>query len=96
MQELFKQVDALSNDDFEALINHIDKQKKSRVRSIMNEAKRQADRFLQQSNSAARPKAPVKFRHPHKPELTWSGFGRKPLWYIEYVQQGGRESDLAV
>ena len=46
LENLFHQVDALNNDDFEALINHIDRQKKKRAREILSEAQRQAARFI--------------------------------------------------
>ena len=38
LEDLFNQVDNLNNDDFEALINHVDKQKKRRARDILAEA----------------------------------------------------------
>ena len=43
LEELFNQVDNLNNNDFEALINHIDRQKKKRARDILSEAQRQAE-----------------------------------------------------
>ena len=44
LEDLFNQVDNLNNDDFEALINHVDKQKKRRARDMLAEAQRQASR----------------------------------------------------
>lgn len=43
-------------------------------------------------------KAPVapKFRHPDTPELTWSGRGRKPTWFIEALTAGASEDDLKI
>lgn len=32
-----------------------------------------------------------RFRHPQKPELQWSGRGRKPLWIQEYLDQSGKD-----
>lgn len=96
MENLFNQVDALNNDDFEALIDHINKQKKRRANAILNEAKRQASRFMEDNNSTFKAKAPAKFRHPQNHELTWSGFGRKPLWFVEYIEKGGKEQDLVI
>jgi len=34
-------------------------------------------------------KAPIKFRHPDKPALVWSGRGKKPLW-IKALEEEGR------
>ena len=31
---------------------------------------------------------PVKYRHPEKPELTWCGKGRRPLWLNEAIDAG--------
>jgi len=36
----------------------------------------------------ARPDRPVKWRHPERPELTWCGRGRRPLWMNEAVDAG--------
>jgi DNA-binding protein H-NS len=30
----------------------------------------------------------VKYRHPDKPDLTWCGRGRRPLWLNEAVDSG--------
>lgn len=34
-----------------------------------------------------------RFRHPKKPELQWSGRGRKPLWIQEYLDASGETMD---
>nr|NMF96165.1 H-NS histone family protein [Aromatoleum toluolicum] len=41
--------------------------------------------------SVATPKAPlpVKYRHPSKQDLAWSGRGRKPQWVEMWLTQGG-------
>lgn len=33
-------------------------------------------------------KATAKYRHPENPELTWSGRGRKPKWFVEALEAG--------
>jgi len=41
--------------------------------------------------AAAKPKRktmPPKYAHPDKPELTWSGLGRKPAWLQEVLDEG--------
>lgn len=30
----------------------------------------------------------AKYRHPDNPELTWSGRGRKPLWFVSALESG--------
>ena len=41
-------------------------------------------------------KGPIKYRHPEQPELTWTGAGRKPKWFIEAVDAGMSKEALAV
>ncbi len=36
---------------------------------------------------------PPKYAHPKKPELTWSGLGRKPAWLQELLDRGGALED---
>nr|WP_140846785.1 H-NS histone family protein [Paracoccus sp. FO-3] len=38
----------------------------------------------------------AKFRHPENPELTWSGRGRKPVWFAEALDSGKSEEDLLI
>ncbi len=43
------------------------------------------------AKSATKPKRkimPPKYAHPEKPELTWSGLGRKPAWLQELLAEG--------
>ena len=37
-----------------------------------------------------------KYQHPENPELTWSGRGRKPKWYVEALESGKAEADLLI
>ncbi len=43
-------------------------------------------------------RAPViaKYRHPENPSLSWSGRGRKPLWFVAALDAGQSPEDLAV
>jgi len=36
----------------------------------------------------ARVPATAKYRHPENPSLTWSGRGRKPLWFVAALDAG--------
>lgn len=51
-----------------------------------------------QGRSASSGKAPIaaKYKHPENPELTYSGRGRKPGWFVEYIENGGKEEDLLI
>lgn len=33
-------------------------------------------------------KAPPKYRHPADPQVTWSGRGKRPAWFIEATEAG--------
>lgn len=46
--------------------------------------------------SKTKAKAPAKYAHPENPELTYSGRGRKPVWLVEYIENGGSEEDLLI
>lgn len=37
-----------------------------------------------------------KFKHPENPDVTWTGMGRKPKWFVEHLDRGGKEEDLLI
>ena len=40
--------------------------------------------------------AAAKYRHPENPSLTWSGRGRKPLWFVAALDAGKTPENLAI
>ncbi len=44
----------------------------------------------------SRAPATAKYRHPENAALTWSGRGRKPLWFVAALDAGKSPEDLAV
>ena len=40
--------------------------------------------------------AAAKYRHPENATLTWSGRGRKPLWFVAALDAGKSPEDMAV
>ena len=38
----------------------------------------------------------VKYRHPEKADLTWTGRGRKPLWVTKWLDEGKAMEMLAI
>ena len=40
--------------------------------------------------------ATAKYRHPENTTLTWSGRGRKPLWFVAALEAGKSPEDMAV
>jgi len=45
---------------------------------------------------STRAPASARYRHPESPGLTWSGRGRKPLWFVEALEAGKMPEDLAI
>lgn len=39
---------------------------------------------------------PPKYQHPENPELTWTGKGRRPAWFVQHIEAGGNEEDLLI
>ncbi|MCG7629011.1 H-NS histone family protein [Epibacterium sp. MM17-32] len=38
----------------------------------------------------------AKYRHPEKPDLTWTGLGRKPKWLVAAVELGHSLDDMRI
>jgi DNA-binding protein H-NS len=38
----------------------------------------------------------AKYRHPENPEVTWSGRGRKPGWFMAAIEAGKAPESMAV
>ena len=45
---------------------------------------------------ATRAPAVAKYRHPANAALTWSGRGRKPLWFVDALEAGKTPGELAI
>ena len=52
--------------------------------------------FNLEALSLSRAPAAAKYRHPENAALTWSGRGRKPLWFVAALDAGKSPEDLAV
>lgn len=35
-----------------------------------------------------------KYRHPKDPEITWTGRGRQPKWFVEALESGKSKEDM--
>jgi DNA-binding protein H-NS len=55
-----------------------------------------ADLIGTEGVKTTRAPAAVKYRHPENPGLTWSGRGRRPLWFIAAIEAGKSPEDLGV
>ena len=45
---------------------------------------------------AKRKPVAIKYRHPSKSDLTWTGRGKKPKWVTEWLAQGKTMESLSV
>jgi DNA-binding protein H-NS len=50
----------------------------------------------QQKQRRPYPKVLPKYQNPDRPNVTWSGRGRQPLWVGEQLRMGKRVDDLLV
>ena len=44
----------------------------------------------------ARKAAAPQYRHPENSEMTWSGRGRRPRWFVEGLAAGGSEDSMTL
>jgi len=49
-----------------------------------------------EGNGVPKPPAPVRFAHPHNPNETWSGKGKRPKWVNHMIEQGKTLDDLRI
>lgn len=38
----------------------------------------------------------AKYQHPENASVTWSGRGRKPIWFVKALEDGKSEKDLLI
>ena len=48
------------------------------------------------AKGSAKPAAEPKFRNPENPDQTWTGRGRKPLWFIKAINAGSELAELEI
>lgn len=105
------ELNAMTMDDLVALIESakvIYKRRRAERRTALKrgfEAKLKAEGFsldevlgdLSKSNAKNERKSmPPKYRHPEKPQVTWSGLGRKPSWLQELLSEGTSLEELRI
>lgn len=93
LEQILEAITALDNNDFVALANKLDAQRQKRAQDILNKANAQAQ-LLSGSKKISSVRAP-KYADPTSGK-TWSGQGRQPKWFADYLAQGGKEEDLLI
>ena len=99
-------LDGLSLKELKALQKSVEKaissfedRKKSEARAKLEEmAKELGYSFADLAGGAAKPKRAIdaKYRHPENASLTWTGRGRKPKWFSEWLGAGKSADDLKI
>lgn len=90
----------LSQKEVSKTVTNFDDRKKAEARVALEDIAREMGFSLAQlvgsDVQAMRAPASQKYRHPENTDLTWSGRGRKPLWFVEALKGGKTAEDLAI
>jgi DNA-binding protein H-NS len=86
--------------DLAKAIAGFDDRKKSEARAALEAHAKELGftlvELVGQTVTRSRAPASPKYRHPENEAITWSGRGRKPLWFVTALASGKSEASLAV
>jgi DNA-binding protein H-NS len=94
-----KELKSLQKDLAKAISTFEDRQKidaRSKLEIIAKEMGYSLAELVGTDVKPTRAPAAEKYRHPDNSDLTWSGRGRKPLWFVAALDAGKSPEDLAV
>jgi len=94
-----KELKSLQKDLAKAISNFEDRKKsdaRSKLEIIAKEMGYSLAELVGTDVKPTRAPAAAKYRHPDNSDLTWSGRGRKPLWFVAALDAGKSPEDLAV
>lgn len=95
-----KELKQLQRDVEKAIASFEDRQKNDARAELEEHAKRLGFTLAELAGvpEVKKVRSPVapKYRHPENAELTWSGRGRKPLWFAAALAAGKSADDLAL
>ena len=94
-----KELKSLQKDLSKAISTFEDRQKsdaRSKLEIIAKEMGYSLADLIGTEVKPSRAPAAAKYRHPENAALTWSGRGRKPLWFVAALDAGKSHEDLAV
>ena len=94
-----KELKSLQKDLGKAISTFEDRQKsdaRSKLEIIAKEMGYSLADLIGTEAKPSRAPAAAKYRHPENAALTWSGRGRKPLWFVAALDAGKSHEDLAV
>ena len=94
-----KELKNLQKDLAKAISTFEDRQKsdaRSKLEIIAKEMGYSLAELIGTEVKPSRAPSAAKYRHPENATLTWSGRGRKPLWFVAALDAGKSPEDLAV
>ncbi len=94
-----KELKSLQKDVAKAIFTFEDRQKsdaRSKLEVIAKEMGYSLAELVGTEVKPTRAPAAAKYRHPENAALTWSGRGRKPLWFVASLDAGKSPEDMAV
>ena len=94
-----KELKSLQKDLARAISTFEDRQKsdaRSKLEIIAKEMGYSLADLIGTEVKPSRAPAAAKSRHPDNSDLTWSGRGRKPLWFVAAIESGKSPEDMAV
>ena len=94
-----KELRQLQKDLAKAISNYEDRHKaeaRAKLDAIAKEMGYSLADLIGTEAKTTRAPAAAKYRHPENASLTWSGRGRKPLWFVAALDAGKAPEDLAI
>lgn len=98
VEQILESIQSLNNDDFVKLINQLEAQREKRAQEILSSAQAQVSALTGAESAAPKRKrraAVSKYVDPQSGK-TWTGQGRQPKWFADYLERGGRKEDLVI
>jgi DNA-binding protein H-NS len=94
-----KELKSLHKDLAKAISSYEDRHKaeaRAKLDAIAKELGYSLAELIGTEVKPTRAAAAAKYRHPENTTLTWSGRGRKPLWFVAALDAGKSPEDLAI
>lgn len=94
-----KELKDLQKDVERTITNFADRQKaeaRAQLEALAKERGFTLAELVSSDGKKTRAPAAPKYKHPENPDLTWSGRGRKPLWFVDAMAAGQTPDDLAI
>jgi DNA-binding protein H-NS len=94
-----KELRQLQKDLAKAISNYEDRHKaeaRAKLEGIAKEMGYSLADLIGDKVKTTRAPTVANYRHPENATLTWSGRGRKPLWFLDALESGSMAKNLAI